>query len=103
MIYFLSIASTNVVIEFKTDKGAIGYAIDYGTYLDVYVTDDSTITISNANVTLVATGSYTGLVFNKTNDVTLGNTINLKADTLYRIEYSSAGKITSTTWDYIGG
>ena len=98
-----SISSTNVVVEFKTEKGAIGYAIDYGTYIDVYVTDDSTITISNASVTLIATGTYTGLVFNKTKDVALGNTINLAADTLYRIEYTSAGKITSTTWDYIGG
>ena len=98
-----SISSTNVIIEFKTETGAIGYAIDYGTHLDVYVTDDSTITISNANVTLIATGTYKGLDFNKTEDVTLGNTINLKADTLYRIEYSSAGKIASTTWDYIGG
>jgi hypothetical protein len=98
-----SISSTNVVIEFKTETGAIGYAIDYGTHLDVYVTDDSTITISNANVTLIATGIYKGLEFNKTEDVTLGNTVNLKADTLYRIEYSSSGKIESTTWDYIGG
>ena len=39
----------------------------------------------------------------QTEDVTLGNTVNLKADTLYRIEYSSSGKIASTTWDYIGG
>ena len=98
-----SISSTNVVVEFTTANGAIGYAIDYGTYMDVYVTEASTIKVSNADVTMVATGTYTGLVFNKEADVTPNSTIALAADTLYRIEYTSTGKISSTTWDYIGG
>lgn len=98
-----TISSTNVTIEFVTNSSAIGYAIDYGTHIDLYVTDASTITISNANISLIATGSYEGLQFNKVSDVSLSNTISLTADTLYRIEYSSLGKIKSTTWDNIGG
>ncbi len=92
-----------MTIEFTTDSGAIGYAIDYGTYIDIYVTDNANITISNGEVSLVALGSYTGLTFNKTSDLAVSNSISLEADTLYRIEYSSNGKITSTTWDNIGG
>ena len=98
-----SISSTNITVEFTTNEGAIGYAIDYGTHMDVYVTEAASIKVSNANISLIAIGSYTGLTFNKAEDVTISDTVALKADTLYRIEYSSDGKITSTTWDSIGG
>lgn len=98
-----TISSTNVTIEFTTNDGAIGYAIDYGTHIDLYVTEASTVTLSNANISLIATGSYTGLQFNKISDLSISNTISLEADTLYRIEYTSLGKLISTTWDNIGG
>lgn len=98
-----TINTTNVSLVFDTSKGAIGYAIDHGTYLDVYVTEDSTLKVSNGTVSSIQTGTYSGDTFNGVNTVSPTNEITLSADTLYRVEYTSDGKITSSTWDNIGG
>ena len=98
-----TIASTNVSIQFQTSNGAIGFAIDHGTYIDIYVTAASSITISNCSVTKVQTGYYTNQNFTSSSTLSTASSISLSANTLYRIEYNSSSKIASTTWDNIGG
>lgn len=98
-----SINTTNVTIDFTTENGAIGYAIDHGSYLDVYVTADSQIQLTNASLVSVTTGSYNGLTFEVKETLQNSETITLKAGILYHINYTSLGKITSNTWDSIGG
>lgn len=97
-----AINTSNVTLNFATTNGAIGYAIDMGDHIDVYVTADSTLAISNATVSAVKSGSYVNSVFNGTN-VDATATITLKANTLYRIDYTGGGGLTSTVWDNIGG
>ena len=97
------INTENVTINFNTTTGAIGFALDSGTHLDVYFTNDATISLSNANVKGIASGSYTNKEFIKNEDISISNTISLKKNTLYRIDFESLGKLTSTTWDNIGG
>lgn len=98
------ISTTNVTIEFSTATSAIGFAIDSVNHLDVLVTGDSQIKITNGNVTSVKDGYYQNVSsFVTNNTLSTSNTISLKANTLYRIDYTSSGKITSNTWNYIGG
>lgn len=98
-----AISSTNVTVNFETAAGAVGYALDMGGYLNVYVTASSKITLANGTVTAVKTGTYSGGKFNEETSAAASGAIDLEAGKLYRIEYSSAGKIESTTWDTIGG
>ena len=53
-----TISSTNVRINFTTNSGAVGFAIDHGSYMDVYFTGNSTIVVSNGSVRSVKSGSY---------------------------------------------
>ena len=71
--------------------------------MDVYVTEDSTLKVSNATISAINTGSYTETGFVSQAVVNVADTIQLTADTLYRVEYTSNGKLTSSTWDNIGG
>ena len=98
-----NINTTNVSIQFLSATSAIGFAIDSATHLDVFVTGDSTIKISNGTVSSIKEGSYSDSNFVASNTLSTSNTIALKANTLYRIDYRSNGKITSNTWNYIGG
>lgn len=97
-----TVNTTNVTLTFVTSNGAIGYAIDAGDHLDVYVTADATLTIGNAQIGSVQTGAYENKTFKGTN-VGVASTLTLKANTLYRIEYVSNGSLISTVWDNIGG
>lgn len=98
-----TISSTNVRIVFKNSNGAIGFAIDHGSYMDVYFTGDSNITISNGTVSKVLAGSYDASgKFVQSSSLSASTTLNLKGGTLYRIEYRSSGKIASNTWGSIG-
>ena len=98
-----NINTTNVALEFSTTKGAIGYAIDHGTYMDVYVTENSTLKVDNIVISAINTGEYGAAGFVSATNETVSNTIELAADTLYRVTYTSSGKLTSSTWDNIGG
>ena len=97
-----TISSTNCTVEFTTSQGAIGYALDFGNYIDVLVTHDSSIKLSNGTVSSVQKGSLDGTNFVESENINVSNTINLSGGELYRITYTSSGKITSTTWDNIG-
>lgn len=98
-----TISSTNVTVAFSTSAGALGFALDMGGHLDVYVTADATLSLSNGTISAVKSGVYADGVFNG-NAVSVQNgTVRLTPNMLYRIEYNSAGKIQSTTWDNIGG
>ena len=97
-----TISSTNVTINFETSSGALGYAIDCGSYIDAYFTNNAKLTISNGNVTKVEQGYYTDDTFTNESTLSVSNTIEVEANKLYKIEYTSSGKITSSTWDNIG-
>lgn len=99
-----TISTTHTVLTFQTECGAIGFAIDRGSFLDVYVTGTSTLTIGDGTVTSVKTGSY-GVSgdFTATETLSAANNLTLSAGVLYRIEYQAAATHASTTWDAIGG
>ena len=96
-----NISSTNISVKFETSTQAIGYALDFGNYVDVLVTGNSKITLSNCTVSKITEGNIIedGFVGN---NVTASQEVQLQANKLYRIEYTSSGKITSTTWENIG-
>ena len=98
-----TVSSTNVKINFTTSNGAIGFAIDHGSYMDVYFTGNSKIVISNGSVRAVKSGSYdVNGTFSQSGSDNASSTLNLNGGTLYRIEYTSSGKINSNTWGSIG-
>ena len=97
-----NISSTNVSVNFQTSKKSSGFALDFVDHLDVFVTKDAQMTISNGSVSKVEKGSLADGVFNVKETLTASNTINLSGGNLYRITYVSSGKISSTTWNNIG-
>lgn len=99
-----TISTTHTSLTFKTENGAIGFAIDRGGWLDVYVTANATLTIDQATVTKVETGTYAADgSFTASAALETENTVELEAGTLYRISYKDAAMLTSTTWEAIGG
>lgn len=99
-----TISTTHTSLNFSTENGAVGFAIDRGEWMDVYVTADATLTVEEATVTLVETGAYSDDgEFTADETLQIGNTITLTAGKLYRISYKDAGTLTSSTWDAIGG
>ena len=90
-----------MTIKFETSTKAIGYALDFGTYVDVLVTGNSKITLSNCTVNQVTEGEISGTDFVGTTLAT-SSVVQLEANKLYRIEYTSSGSIASTTWSNIG-
>ena len=71
--------------------------------MDVYVTENSTLKVYNIVISAINTGEYGADGFVSATNETVSNTIELAADTLYRVTYTSSGKLTSSTWDNIGG
>lgn len=98
-----NINTTNTSITFNTSKSAIGYAIDTGSTIDIYVTNDSEVTLGNININDISIGHYIDNEFNKVEEVNKDNKITLKANTLYHVTYSGTTKLASSTWDNIGG
>lgn len=97
-----NISSTNVSVNFQTSKKSSGFALDFGNYLDIFVTKDASITISNGEVSKIEKGTLSDTGFISDETLTTNNTINLVGGNLYRVTYTSSGKISSTTWDNIG-
>lgn len=97
------VSTTNVKLTFRTSSGAIGFAIDCGGYLVVYVTADATFAVTEGTVTSVEAGSFDGDDFVASETLTASETISLVNGKLYRIGYDSVQKISSTTWQEIGG
>lgn len=99
-----TINTTHLTLSFRTESGAIGFAIDRGTYLDVWVTGSATLSISGATVTAVASGTCgADGTFTAGTALEAGASVSLNPCTLYRISYQDAGTLSSTTWDAIGG
>lgn len=98
-----SINTTNVNINFNTSNGAIGFALDTGNSLDMYFTSDSEVSLENIDINTISVGHYKNDEFNTTEEVTNSNKIMVRANCLYHVTYSSNGKLTSSTWDNIGG
>lgn len=99
-----TVSTTHVRIKFITSSGAVAFAIDRGDHLDVWSTGAATITLENASVTAVRLGTYAADgTFTETGTASAGGAVTLAASTLYRIEYSGGGGVSSTTWAQIGG
>lgn len=98
-----NINTTNTSISFKTSNTAIGFALDNGNSLDIYVTDNSEITLGNITISDISIGDYENGTFKQKESVTKSNKITLEANKLYHVTYSSSKKLSSTTWDNIGG
>ena len=97
------ISTTNVNISFETTNGAIGFALDFSNHIDVYVTENSSITLNDISISKIQTGIYNNDTFVADNTLTNNKTITLEAGRLYRIDYEANNSFTSTTWDQIGG
>ena len=99
-----SISTTGATFDFATDNGAIGFALDRGDYLIVYVIKDATVTIGNGTTGDAATGHYDAAGnFVEDSAVALdGATLNAQAGKLYRISFQSAGPLQSTATSQIG-
>lgn len=99
-----TITTTHTRLTFATESGAIGFAIDRGTWMDVYVTADATLTVSDATVTAVEVGTYAADgTFTASETLPTDASVSLSGGKLYRISYKDAGTLTSDTWDAIGG
>lgn len=99
-----TITTTHTRLTFATESGAIGFAIDRGTWMDVYVTADATLTVSDATVTAVEVGAYAADgTFTASETLPTDASVSLSGGKLYRISYKDAGTLTSDTWDAIGG
>lgn len=99
-----TITTTHTRLTFATESGAIGFAIDHGAWMDVYVTADATLTVSDATVTAVEIGTYAvDGTFTASETLPTDASVSLSGGKLYRISYKDAGTLTSDTWDAIGG
>lgn len=99
-----TVTTTHTRLTFATESGAIGFAIDRGTWMDVYVTADATLTVSDATVTAVEVGTYAADgTFTASETLPTDASVSLSGGKLYRISYKDAGTLTSDTWDAIGG
>ena len=78
-----TIRTTGAELVFKTSKGALAFVLDRGDELVAYATEDSELTVGN--------GTVTG-----------GNNMTLKAGQVYRLEFKSSGRLTSTVKNNIG-
>lgn len=97
-----TINSNNLTINFTTSSGSFGFAIDMGSYLVVYVTNDADLNLSNCNVSSVSKGYFAFSEFIKESSLEASSSIFLKGNTLYKIDYSSSSRLNSTAWNYIG-
>lgn len=98
-----SISSKHSTIEFTTSQTALGFGLDFGSYIDLFLTHDASIKLSNGTITEVHTGSLLDDVFTSSGSVTFNNnTVNISGGQVYRITYTSSGPIESTTCANIG-
>lgn len=99
------IQSTGVTARFSTDNGSIGFVLDRQNYLLLYVTGDAMLQFGNGTFKEAVTGKYNKQgVFEQDGTASLDDSHSLRASggVLYKINYTSAGKLQSTTKAYIG-
>ncbi|MCI5745759.1 MAG: DUF4978 domain-containing protein [Erysipelotrichaceae bacterium] len=96
------ISTSKVLFNFKSESGAIGYAISSENEIGVYFTSDATLQINNANISKIESGYYQYDTFIKEKDIEKTNILECKKDTFYKITYTSLSPLVSNTYDYIG-
>lgn len=98
------INTTGASLHFSTDNGAMGFALDCGDHLVVYITKDARLDISNGTVGDAEIGRYDvdGNFISEGTVALAGGTLNAKGGIFYRIPFKSAGRHTSNTLDHIG-
>ncbi|MDX9883122.1 MAG: DUF4969 domain-containing protein [Prolixibacteraceae bacterium] len=99
------IQSTGVTVRFSTNNGSIGFVLDRQNYLLLYVTGDAMLQFGNGTFQEAVTGKYNEQgVFEQDGTASLDDSHSLHASggVLYKINYTSAGKLQSTTKAYIG-
>lgn len=98
-----TIRTNKLTINFKTSNKGFGFAVNSSSELLVYVSEDSTISLSNCSVSSVMTGYYINDEFTKlTDESTSINNVLIKKNTLYRFVLSSTSSLSSNAWNYIG-
>ena len=80
-----TIRTTGAELKFETSAGALGFVLDRGDELVAFATAAATLSVSNGVVQGVT-----------------GNVVSLEAGRLYRLDFTSSGKITSTVKSNIG-
>lgn len=78
-----TISTTGAKLTFSTSAGALGFVLDRGDYIVAFATKSATLKVDG--------GVVEG-----------GNTITLEAGKIYKLNYKSSGKQTSTTKNNIG-
>lgn len=63
------ISTSKVLFNFKSESGAIGYAISSENEIGVYFTSDATLQINNANISKIESGYYQYDTFIKEKDI----------------------------------
>lgn len=98
-----TIKSNRLTVNFKTTSKGYGFAINSNDELLVYVTEDSSISLSNCSISALMTGYYdNSQTFIKISDESVSSSVNLKKNTLYRFVLSSSSSLSSNAWNYIG-
>ena len=80
-----TVRTTGAELKFETSAGALGFVLDRGDELVAFATAAATLSVSN------------GVVQGATDNV-----VSLEAGRLYRLSFTSSGKITSTVKNNIG-
>ena len=80
-----TIRTTGAELKFETSAGALGFVLDRGDEMVAFATAAATLSVSNGVVQGVT-----------------GNVVSLEAGRLYRLDFTSSGKITSTVKSNIG-
>lgn len=98
------INTTGTSLHFSTDNGSMGFALDRGDYLVVYLTKDARLTIGNGETGDAVIGKFDGSGnFIGEEQVKMTNqTLDAKGGCFYKIPFKSAGKQRSNTLDHIG-
>lgn len=98
------IRSEHLQLTFSTLDAALGFAIDDKNAVYIYVTDNATISLSNATFGAVETGKFNSKGnFIKEGDAKLDvNQLNPIPGILYKIPYSGATPQTSSVESFIG-
>ncbi len=98
-----TVSTSGAIFQFVTNKGALGFALDCGSFLLIYSTGDAEIKLDNGTVQSVETGRYiNGIDFKNEQILPVANTLILSPNTLYRVGFTSEGTLASSVLDNIG-
>lgn len=97
------ISTTGATFRFKTDDGALAFALDCGTSLLLYATEIAEIEVKNGVVNSVEMGRFVkGADFEEERELPTQNVITLEPGKLYRLGFHSNGDLQSTVLNQIG-